>query len=164
MKTMPRLSFIVTANIVWLAQFAAIVLVVVMPDYVAWWKRHAPELQLGCFEDSFRYEPLDRLFTFGLLWLISAPLMSVIAWRVPERWPSRLSHLWWNSATPSRSTVTAAAVLAVMLWPVSGIINAPVTSTLLLEAARAIPLLGAALYYRAIALSAAEPDAEPRRL
>ena len=47
-----------------------------------------------------------------------------------------------------------AMVLALMAWPANGLLNAPVASTLILEAVRAFLLLGVALYYRAAILSA----------
>ncbi len=162
MKTMSRLNFLVTANIVWLAQFAFTVAMVAMPDYVQWWRRQAPNLQLGCFEDTVRYDLLDRAFVFGLLWLLSAPLMNMLAWRIPECWPSRLTRFWWNPAAPSLSLLTAALILAVMAWPGGGLLSAPVASSLILEAGRAIFLFGAALFYRAVILSAADTGSCPR--
>ncbi len=163
MKTMPRLSFIVTANIVWLGQFAAVIVMVLLPDYVEWWQREAPNLQLGCFEDSARYDPLDRAFVFGLLWLVSTPLMNIIAARFPERWPARLTCFWWNPAASPLSLATGALALAIMSWPLAGALNAPVTSSLILEGVRGVLLSGVALYYRAIMLSAADTHSRSSR-
>jgi hypothetical protein len=73
---------------------------------------------------------------------------------MPERWPAHLNAFWWNAAAPARSQVTAAAVLALLLWPAVGVVNAPVASTIILEAVRGALLLGVALYYRAAVLSA----------
>jgi hypothetical protein len=154
MKTMSRASFIMTANIVWLAQFVAEFLVVLAPDYAGWWRRQTPDLQLGCFEDTFRYDPVDRLFVLGLIWLLSMPLMNLCAWRFPDHWPVRLSCLWWNKVESTRSLVTAMVALVLLLWPVSSMLNTPAASTLILEGARTILLLGVLLYYRAIILSA----------
>jgi hypothetical protein len=151
MKTMSRISFLVTANVVWLALFTAEVLAVLAPDYVAWWR---PAFQQSCSEDAYRYDLSDRLFMFGLIWLITAPLMSLIAWRIPEHWPLQVSRIWWNAAAPALSVVTAAGAVALMLWPLTGVVYAPVTSKLVLEAARAVLLLGVVLYYRAVILSA----------
>ncbi len=151
MKTMSRTSFVVTANIVWLALFAAEVLAVLAPDYVAWWR---PSFQQSCHEDSYRYDPVDRLFVFGLIWLLTAPLMSLIALRVPQHWPLQISRIWWNGTTPALSFVTAAAAFTLMLWPLTGMLYAPVTSKLILETTRAVLLLGVVLYYRAVILSA----------
>ncbi len=154
MKTMRRTNFIVVANIVWFALFAVEILAVLAPDYVAWWQHEGARLRRACDEDTFRYDLLDRLYLFGLVWLFSTPAMSLLASRIPERWPDRLSRCWWDGAAPARSFATAAAALALMLWPLSGMLNAPVTSTLILEAVRAVLLLGILLYYRAAVLSA----------
>lgn len=154
MKAMHRTSFIVTANIVWLVLFAAAILAMLAPDYVEWWQHEGARFQRSCNEDSFRYNLLDRLFYFGLIWLSSAPLMSLFALRIPEEWPHRLSRPWWNGSAPARSFVTAVVALAFMLWPLSGMLSAPVASMLILEAVRAVLLLGVLLYYRAVILSA----------
>jgi hypothetical protein len=154
MKAMSRTNFIVTANIVWLLLFAAQILAVLAPDYIAWWQHESARFQRSCNEDSFRYDLLDRLYLFGLLWLCSAPVMSLFALRIPEHWPGRLSQLWWNRTAPVRSFLTAAVALAITLWPLSGVLNAPVASMFVIEAARAVLLLGVLLYYRAVILSA----------
>lgn len=153
MKTVHRITFIVIANIVWFTLFAAAIAAVLAPDYVAWWRREGPNFQRSCDEDSFRYDVVDRLYIFGLIWLLSVPLMNLFAWRVPGHWPDQLSHLWWNGKQSGRSLATAVVASAFMSWPVMGILNAPVPSTLILETARAILLLGVLLYYRAIILS-----------
>lgn len=153
MKTVDRVTCIIVGNIVWLTLFIAAIAIVAAPDYVAWWQREGPNFQRGCDEDTFRYDVLDRLYIFGLIWLLSTPLMNLFAWRIPENWPHRLSHLWWNGRNFARSLATAVVSIAFMLWPLIGLVNAPVASTLLLEMARAILLLGVLLYYRAILLS-----------
>jgi hypothetical protein len=154
MKSMRRTNFIVAANIVWLALFAAEILAVLAPDYMAWWQREGARPLRSCDEDTVRYNLTDRMFLFGLLWLLSAPVMSLFALRIPEQWPGRLSRLWWNLTAPARSFATAAAALVLMLWPLSGMLNAPVASMLAIEAARAVLLLGVLLYYRVVILSA----------
>ncbi len=154
MKTISRTNFIVAANIVWFVLFAAEILAVLAPDYVAWWQAEGARMRRSCDEDTFRFDLLDRLYLFGLIWLFSAPVMSLLALRIPENWPDRLSRLWWNGAASVRSFVTAAAVLALLLWPLSAMLNAPVSSMFVLEGARAVLLLGVLLYYRAIILSA----------
>jgi len=146
MKTMRRSNFIVLANIVWFAFFAAEILAVLAPDYLAWWQSEGTRLRRACDEDTYRYDLFDRVYLFGSLWLFSAPVMSLIALRIPERWPDRLSRLWWNGNAPARSPATAIAAAALMLWPLSGILNAPVISTLLLEVARTLLLASAVLY------------------
>ena len=154
MKSMGRTNFIVAANIVWLALFAAEILAVLAPDYMAWWQREGARTLRSCNEDTVRYNLPDRMFLFGLIWLFSAPVMSLIALRIPEQWPDRLSRLWWNGTAPALSFATAMAALVFMLWPLTGMVNAPVASMFIIEAARAVLLLGVVLYYRAIILSA----------
>jgi hypothetical protein len=154
MKTMSRTNFVVAANIVWLVLFAAEILAVLAPDYVAWWQSEGARLRRSCDEDTFRFDLLDRLYLFGLIWLCSTPVMSLLAWRIPEQWPDRLSRFWWNGAAPARSFATAAVALALLLWPLGAMLSAPVTSMLILEAVRAVLLLGVLLYYRAVILSA----------
>jgi hypothetical protein len=153
MKTMRRGNFIVVANIVWFAFFAVEILAVLAPDYVAWWQREGTRLRRACDEDTYRYDLFDRLYLFGSLWLFSAPAMSLIASRIPGRWPELLSRLWWNGNASARSIATAVAAIALMLWPASSMLSAPVTSMLLLEAARTLLLLSVVLYYRAVLLN-----------
>ena len=153
MKTMRRSNFILVANIVWFVIFAAEILAVLAPDYVAWWQREGTRLRRACDEDTYRYDLFDRLYLFGSVWLFSTPVMNLIAMRIPERWPDRLSRLWWNGNAPARSISTFVIAAALMLWPLSSMLNAPVTSTLLLEAARTLLLLGVVLYYRAVLLN-----------
>jgi hypothetical protein len=154
MKAVSRTNFIVAANIVWLAVIAVGILEVLAPDYTAWWRHVGASSLRSCNEDSYRYDVFDRLFLFSLIWLFSAPVMSLVAWRIPGQWPARFSRPWWNRTVPVRSLATAVAVFAPMLWPLSGMLHAPVTSTLILEGVRAVLLLGVLLYYRAAVLSA----------
>jgi cyd operon protein YbgT len=154
MKSMRRTNFIVAANIVWLALFAAEIFAVLAPDYMAWWQHVGARSLRSCDEDTVRYNLADRMFLFGLIWLFSAPVMSLIALRIPAQWPAQLSQLWWNRTAPARSFVTAAVALVLMLWPLIGMVNAPVASMFVIEAARAVLLLGVLLYYRAVVLSA----------
>jgi hypothetical protein len=154
MKSMGRTNFIVAANIVWLALFAAEIFAVLAPDYMAWWQHEGARSLRACNEDTVRYSLPDRMFLFGLIWLFSASVMSLFALRIPEQWPGRLSRLWWNGTAPARSFATAMAALVLMLWPLAGMVNAPVTSTFVIEAARAVLLLGVLFYYRAVILSA----------
>lgn len=154
MKTMRRADFIVVANILWLILFAAEIFAVLAPDYMAWWQREGARALRSCNEDTVRYNLSDRMFLFGLIWLFSAPVMSLFALRVPEQWPKQLSRLWWNGTAPALSFATAVAALVLMLWPLAAMVNAPVASMLVIEAARAVLLFGVLLYYRAVMLSA----------
>lgn len=154
MMPMSRLNFIVVANAIWLAQFAGEFLMLQAPDAVAWRERMAANLQIGCVGDTYYDAPLEQLYIFGLLWVLSAPLMSVIAWKFPHEWPSRLARPWWNRVTPALSAVTLLLALALLAWPLKGALAMPVTSVIVTEAARAVTLLMVALYYRAIVLSA----------
>ena len=74
--------------------------------------------------------------------------------RVPEQGLAVPARLWWNGTAPGLSFATALAALVLMLWPLAAMVNAPVTSMLVIEAARAVLLLGVLLYYRAVILSA----------
>lgn len=150
MRTISRTSFIVVANIVWLAMFMLDVGVVLAPDYVAWWR---PSNVNGCNIDTYRYDLTDRLFLFGTGWALSAPLMTLIALRLPDRWPHQLDHPWWNAESSSRSWSTAMAAGGLLLWPLTGMLTAPVASQAIIEAARALPLLAIVLYYRAALIS-----------
>lgn len=87
MKSMGRTNFIVAANIVWLALFAAEVFAVLAPDYMAWWQHEGARSLRACNEDTVRYSLPDRMFLFGLIWLFSASVMSLFALRIPEQWP-----------------------------------------------------------------------------
>ena len=151
MTAMGRGQFILAANAVWLTVFAMDILVVLAPDYVAWWK---PNIPLSCHEDTYRYDLGDRTFVFGFVWLLTTPLMNVAAWRLPARWPDTLSRPWWNAAAPGLSWATTIAALALVAWPLSGVFTAPVTSHLVLKALSAVLLAGVAWYYRAAMLSA----------
>lgn len=153
MKTMRRGEFIVLGNIVWFALFAAEIAAVLAPDYVAWWRNEGSRLRRACDEDTFRYDLFDRLYLFGSLWLFSAPTMTLTALRVPERWPGRLCRMWWNGHATALSIATAVAAAALALWPLSSMLNAPVPSMFVIEAVRAVLLLGVLLYYRAVILS-----------
>jgi hypothetical protein len=151
MKTIGRTGFMAAANIAWLALFVAEVLAVLAPDYLAWWR---PTFMQSCHEDSYRYDITDRAFVFGLVWMLTAPLMTMIAMRVPGRWPAWLTRIWWKKDDPALSLLTAAAALVLMLWPLTGMLFAPVQSKFLLEAMRAVVLASVLVYYRAVILSA----------
>jgi hypothetical protein len=153
MRAMRRSHFIILGNIVWFALFAAEIAAVLAPDYMAWWQREGVRLRRSCDEDTFRFDLLDRVYLFGSLWLFSAPAMSLAALRIPEHWPERLPRFWWNRSAPGLSAATAVAAFVLVLWPLASMANAPVTSMLLIEAARALLLLGAVLYYRAVLLN-----------
>lgn len=154
MKTMSRVQFLAMGNVVWLTQFAVEFVLPFFPDNVAWWQTQPPELRIGCYCDSYMSSPVDRLFILALYWLMFTPLMNVIAWRNPEQWPAKLSRLWWNEAEGARSWLTALAVFGVLLWPVTGLLNAHTLSTIALEGTRTLLLFGALAYYRAVTLNA----------
>ena len=155
MKTLSRKGFAVWANVFWLAQFVIELLAPLLRDYLNWRTFvFRPNLQIGCFRDSYFDSYTDRLYVLALLWLSSAPLMTVIAWKQPECWPQRLSRPLWDAQRPGLSWAALLAVLALAAWPISAAIRAPVASTVLMEAARAVLVAAAALYYRAILLSA----------
>jgi hypothetical protein len=160
MKTMSRTNFLIAANIVWFAQFLLEWLVVLAPDYTAWWQAQRPGLQLGCYEDAYRYDPAQRLFLYGLIWLLSTPLMTLAAWRLPAQWPAALSRLWWNGADPFVSAISAAGAILLIAWPLNAMVQAPVTSTLLIEGLRGMMLVTILHYYRGVWLSA-EPASGP---
>jgi hypothetical protein len=153
METLPRTQFVLVANLVWFAQFVAEFLVVLAPDAVAWRQRGANSLQVGCVGDTAAYVVLDRLYLLTLAWLLTAPLMTVIALRFPAIWPMRAAIPWWNNAAPSASLITLLIALALMAWPVSAALSTPVTSVILVETVRALPLLVIALFYRGVLLA-----------
>jgi hypothetical protein len=153
MKAMRRSHFIVLGNIVWFALFASEIAAVLAPDYISWWRNEGSRLRRSCDEDTFRFDLFDRIYLFGAIWLFSAPAMSIVALRVPERWPSQLSRFWWDRNAPGKSAATALAAAVLMLWPITGIRNAPVASMLLIEAGRLLALSCVALYYRAVLIS-----------
>jgi hypothetical protein len=154
MKTLPRTPFLIYANLVWLAQFAAEFLVGFAPDAIAWRQRVTESLQVGCVGDTAAYDPTDRLFLFALMWIISAPLMTVIALRLPANWPDRMERPFWNNAAPAVSLLTLAVVLALLAWPIAAARSTPVTSVILTEIVRGLAIAAAAIYYRGILLRA----------
>ena len=160
MKTLSRKGFAVWANVFWLAQFVIELLAPLLRDYLVWRNLvFRPNLQIGCLRDSYFDSYTDRLYVLALLWLVSAPLMTVIAWKQPECWPQRLIHRLWDAQRPGLSWAALLAALALAVWPIAAAIRAPVNSTVFMEAARAVLIAIPALYYRAILLSA--PDSPP---
>ena len=155
MRTLSRKSFIILANIIWFAQFGIELVAPQIASYLAW-RRHGflPDLQIGCFRDSYYDSLSDRLYIVGALWLLSAPLMTAIALKRPRCWPQRVLHSMWNRRDPGLSIATLLIVFALALWPLGAAINAPVSSMKILEGCRAATVLAAALYYRAMVLSA----------
>ncbi len=155
MRTLSRKGFAVWANVFWLAQFVIEFLAPLLRDYLVWRNLvFRPNLQIGCLRDSYFDSYTDRLYVLALLWLGSAPLMTVIAWKQPECWPQRLSHPLWDAMAPALSWAALMTALALAAWPITAAIRAPVSSTVFMEAARAVLIAIPALYYRAILLSA----------
>ncbi len=160
MTALSRKGFIVWANAAWAAQSAIEVLAPQLRSYLAWrGLAFRPDLQIGCFRDSYYDSLTDRLYLVGSLWLLSAPLMTAIAWNLPESWPRRISQIWWSGPAGGLSLATLLAVLALAAWPLAAVLRAPVPSTMLLEAARALLIFVPALYFRAVLLSAPPPRA-----
>lgn len=153
METLTRTRFIIYANVVWFTQFLAEFLVVQAPDVVAWRERIAANFQVGCVGDTANYVALDRLYLLALAWVLTAPLMTVIALRYPPRWPEHMLTPLWNDAAPGASLVTMAAALALLLWPLGAAIATPVSSVILVETMRGSALFITALYYRGIVLA-----------
>ncbi|MGO9486962.1 MAG: hypothetical protein ACLPX9_20725 [Rhodomicrobium sp.] len=155
MKPLSRNAFIVWGNAFWLAQSAAEVLAPQLRSYLAWrGLAFKPDLQIGCFRDSYYDSLSDRLYVVGLLWLLSAAPMTAIAWKQPENWPGKVRHFLWRRDAPGLSWAALSGVLALTAWPIVAALRAPVTSIMLLELARIALIAGPALYYRAILLSA----------
>ena len=155
MATLSRTAFIAWGNAFWLAQSAVEVLAPQLRSYFAWrGLAFKPELQIGCFRDSYYDSVADRLYVVGLLWLVSAPLMTAIAWKQPEDWPDAIRHFWWRRNAGGPSWASLLAVLALAAWPLIASLRAPVTSIMLMELARIALIVSPALYYRAIVLSA----------
>lgn len=153
MKTISRTQFLIYANLVWGGQFVAEILSRHTPGAIAWQQRISENMQVGCVGDTAAYNPGDRLFLFALMWMISAPLMTVIALRMPAAWPERMEPLLWKGRAPGLSMFTLVGALALLAWPVAAAIATPVTSVILVEAARGLALLAVALYYRGVILS-----------
>jgi hypothetical protein len=156
MKAMPRAAFLIAGNACWLAQLAIEVFAPQLRDYLTWRRVvFKPELQIGCFRDSYYDSLPDRLYVVGLVWLLTAPLMTAIAWKLPREWPPAMQHLYWRSQAAALSWATLLAVAVLLAWPLIAAFRAPVISIGALEAARAVIITAPALYYRAILLSAA---------
>ena len=154
-KAFSRTAFVAWGNAFWLAQSVAEVLAPQLRSYLAWrGLAFKPDLQIGCFRDSYFDSLSDRLYVVGLLWLLSAPLMTAIAWKQPERWPGTIRHVAWRGNAAGLSWASLLAVLALAAWPLIAAVRAPVTSIMLLELARIVLIAVPALYYRAILLSA----------
>ncbi len=156
MRALSRTAFIAWGNTFWLAQAAVEVLAPQLRSYLAWrGLAFKPDLQIGCFRDSYYDSLSDRLYVVGLLWLLSAPLMTAIAWKLPEDWPRTIRHFWGRTDAPGLSWPSLLAVLVLAAWPLIAALRAPVTSIMLMELARIALMAAPALYYRAILLSAA---------
>ena len=96
-KAFSRTAFVAWGNAFWLAQSVAEVLAPQLRSYLAWrGLAFKPDLQIGCFRDSYFDSLSDRLYVVGLLWLLSAPLMTAIAWKQPECWPGTIRHVAWR--------------------------------------------------------------------
>lgn len=153
MKTLSRTQFLIYANLVWGAQFVSEFLLRLAPCAIAWQQRISENMQVGCVGDTAAYNSGDRLFLFALMWMASAPLMTMIALQVPTPWPERMVHPFWNARAPLLSLFTLAGVAILLARPVAAAIAAPVTTVILVEAARGLALLAVALYYRGLVLS-----------
>ncbi len=159
MQALSRTAFLAWGNAFWLAQCAVEVWAPQLRTYLAWRGRlFRPDLQIGCFRDSYYDSLTDRLYVVGLVWLLSAPLMSAIAWKVPESWPRAVSHLAWRKNAALLSWMSLFAVLLLAAWPLIAASRAPVISIMLMELARAVLIVIPAFYYRAILLSAGPPS------
>jgi hypothetical protein len=159
MTAISRRTFILAANAIWFAQFAVEAVAPLIGDYLVWrQKSFMPDNRIGCFNDAYYDSLTERLYLLALLWIITTPLMNLIAWKHPRIWPPRLIRLWWHGESGALSTVTLLAALVLMIWPVSAAANAPVTSMLLMQSARGLMLLATLLYYRGILLSAEPPS------
>ncbi len=159
MRVLSRIAFMAWGNAFWLAQSAIEVLAPQLRSYLAWrGLAFKPELQIGCFRDSYYDSLSDRLYVVGLLWLLSAPLMTAIAWKLPESWPQAIRHFWWRGTAAGLSWGSLLAVLALAAWPLVAALRAPVTSIMLMELARIALIAVPALYYRAILLTARPPS------
>mgnify|MGYP001769078558 CR=1 FL=1 len=154
MKTLSRSSFIILANIAWFAQFAVTFLLPFFSDYALWLTRQPSSNQIGCVGNTTAYVSSDRLFLLLLIWALTAPLMTLIATKHPAVWPSRISRFCWNRDALGLSTFTLIAAGAVLAWPLTAALNAPVVSALWMDGGRALALLAVVHYYRSILLSA----------
>jgi hypothetical protein len=153
-QTLSRLQFMIAANAVWAGQFFIAFLIPEAPDYQFWRKMvFRPDYEIGCFEDAYHDSWADRLFILGLLWLVTTPVMNLIALRRPVRWPVRLESFWWNGSAPVKSALTLALAVAGGLWPLVAAVNAPVLSGQALEGVRTVMLFAVLLYYRGVALN-----------
>jgi hypothetical protein len=154
-RLLSRANFIITANLAWAGQFVIAFLVPLMPDYQLWRREiFRPDYQIGCFEDAYQDSSIERLYILGLVWLVTTPVMNLIACRSPAEWPGRIKYFWWNGAAQTRSWLTLILAAAVMLWPFSAGLNAPVAGAQLLEGARTLMLGAVLFYYRSVLLSA----------
>ncbi len=164
MQTLSRTAFLAWGNAFWLAQSAVEVWAPQLRTYLAWRSlAFKPNLQIGCFRDSYYDSLSDRLYVVGLVWLLSAPLMTAIAQQLPERWPQGMSHRTWRKNAALLSWTTLFAVLMLAAWPLIAALRAPVTSIVLMELARAALIVIPAFYYRAILLSAGPPHGSESR-
>ncbi len=154
-QALSRTAFLAWGNAFWLAQSAVEVWAPQLRAYLTWRSlAFKPELQIGCFRDSYYDSLSDRLYVVGLVWLLSAPLMTAIAWKLPESWPRTVAHFAWHRNAVALSWASLLAVLALAAWPLIAALRAPVTSIMLVELARAALTAIPALYYRAILVSA----------
>jgi hypothetical protein len=160
MKAISRTAFLIIGNGFWLAQSAVEVFAPQIRAYFALRNlAFKPDLQIGCFSDSY-YDSLgDRFYIVGLVWLLSAPLMTAIALKLPADWPRALERPWWRAEAAGLSLGALLAVAALLAWPLIAALRAPVTSLMAIEAARIALIAAPALYYRAILLSASPRSA-----
>jgi hypothetical protein len=156
MKAVSRGIFLAVGNLCWFAQAGIEVLAPQLHSYLTW-RRLAfkPELQIGCFRDSYSDSLPDRIFVVGLVWLLSAPLMTAIALKLPRDWPPAMGWLCWRRQQTALSVATLLAVLAAVAWPLIAAARAPVADIQVLEMVRIALIAMPALYYRALLLSAA---------
>jgi hypothetical protein len=156
MKAVSRGVSLAAGNVCWFAQAGAGVVAPQLHGYLSWRSlAFKPDLQIGCFRDSYYGSLSGRTYVVGLVWLLSAPLMTAVALKLPRVWPATVGWLWWRRRQTALSAVTLLAALALVAWPLIAAMRAPVTDILVLELVRIALVAAPALYYRALLLSAA---------
>lgn len=153
-RLLSRPQFMIAANAIWAGQFVIAFAIPEAPDYLFWRTNvYQPDYTIGCFEDAWHDSPADRLFMVGLLWILTTPLMNLIALRFPACWPVRTDRFWWDGAAPAKSALTLLLAVMAALWPLAAALSAPVPSGQALETIRTVMLLTALLYYRGVVLN-----------
>jgi hypothetical protein len=157
MKTISRAAFIAAGNAFWLAQAGVEVFAPQLQAYLTWRKlAFKPDLQIGCFRDSYYDSLSDRFYVVALVWLLTAPLMTAVALKLPQEWPCAVKQVWWRREAAGLSWATLLAVFALVAWPLITALRAPVPGIMAMEAGRIALIAVPALYYRATVLSAVQ--------